>query len=295
ALVGLVIGRVHERAAGAGHAVAERRRGVVHELAADAERADAELALTQLDDLHLGRELIHRHGEVRVVHLPPERRGERPIDASRAVDREIRARKEGRQEERQSLDVIGVGVTDEQVGPDRSAAGERDAQLPRTGAAVEDEEGPVVRAGLDARRVAAVPDGVAARRGDGSAHAPEPDPHQCVTGAATAICAARSRITVAPGFCGAVMMSGFPSSAASSNGLVKGIVTSGLRPKKRVTGSASRPEAVVRFRARRTRAFGTPSFSRTVRMSVVAFSEARWAEVTTKITSALSIAARVCW
>src|SRR5205823_4655084 len=154
---------------------AERRRGVVQELRADPKATDAELALAELDDLDLRRELIHRHREVRVVHLPAERLGERPIDTGGTVDREVRPGEERRKEERQPLDVVGVGVADEEVRSDRAAPRERDAELPRAGAAVEDEERAVVGARLHARRVPAVASGLRTGRGDGPADAPKAD------------------------------------------------------------------------------------------------------------------------
>jgi hypothetical protein len=64
---------------------------------------------------------------------------------------------------------------DEQVCADRTAARERDAKLPRAGAAVKDEERPVIGARLDAGRVAAVASGLRPGRGDRPADAPEAD------------------------------------------------------------------------------------------------------------------------
>jgi len=87
----------------------------------------------------------------------------------------MRAGEERRQEERQPLDVVGVGVADEQVGPRRAAAREGDPELPRARAAIEDEERPIVGARLDAGRVAAVASGLRTGRGDGSPDPPEAD------------------------------------------------------------------------------------------------------------------------
>jgi hypothetical protein len=87
----------------------------------------------------------------------------------------VGAWQERRQEERQPLDVVGVGVTDEQVRAYRAAARERDAELPRTGAAVEDEERPVIGARFDAGRVPAVASGFGPGRGDRPTDAPEAD------------------------------------------------------------------------------------------------------------------------
>jgi len=87
----------------------------------------------------------------------------------------VRAGHEGRQEERQSLDVIGVGMADEQVRPGRASARQRDAELSRAGAAIEDEERAVVGACLDARRVPAVASGLRTGCRDRSPDPPEAD------------------------------------------------------------------------------------------------------------------------
>jgi hypothetical protein len=87
----------------------------------------------------------------------------------------MRAGHEGRQEERQSLDVVGVGVADEQVRSRRAAARQRDAELPRAGAAIEDEERAVVGAGLDTGGIPTVARGLRTGRGDRSADSPEAD------------------------------------------------------------------------------------------------------------------------
>jgi hypothetical protein len=87
----------------------------------------------------------------------------------------VRSGEERRQEERQALDVVGMGVADEEVRADRAAAREGDPELPRSGPAIEDEERPVVGAGLDARCVAAVASGLGTGRRDGPPDAPESD------------------------------------------------------------------------------------------------------------------------
>jgi len=87
----------------------------------------------------------------------------------------VRAGHEGRQEERQSLDVVGVGMADEEVRSRRAAARQRDAELPRAGAAIEDEERAVVGARLDTGCVPAVASGLRTGRGDRSPDPPEAD------------------------------------------------------------------------------------------------------------------------
>jgi hypothetical protein len=87
----------------------------------------------------------------------------------------VRAWHERRQEERQALDMVRVRVADEQVRAYRTAARERDPELPCAGTAVEDEERAVVGAGFDAWRIPTVARGLRTGCGDGSPDPPEAD------------------------------------------------------------------------------------------------------------------------
>lgn len=66
-------------------------------------------------------------------------------------------------------------VREKQMDPRRSFVRERESQLARTGAAVENEQRAIVGRDFDARRVAAVSEGLGAGRGDRAARAPEAD------------------------------------------------------------------------------------------------------------------------
>src|SRR6266850_2116135 len=82
-------------------------------------------------------------------------------------------------EERKALDVVPVGVADEEVQVERRLQRLREAQaeLARAGPAVEHDHGAVRPADFRARRVAAVARGAVAGRGDRAASTPEPDVH----------------------------------------------------------------------------------------------------------------------
>jgi len=68
-----------------------------------------------------------------------------------------------------------MGVREEQVRADRALRRERQPELPRAGAAVEDQERAVVGDRVDARGVAAEADGVRSGGGYGATRPPEAD------------------------------------------------------------------------------------------------------------------------
>ena len=108
---------------------------------------------------------------------------DRRVEAARAVDVPDVARVEQRREERQALDVVPVGVADEQMAATR-AAGSAISAWPSSwiaGAAVEHEQRAGVGAHLDARGVAAVADRGGPGLGDRTPRAPEGDFHSAPT------------------------------------------------------------------------------------------------------------------
>ena len=126
-------------------------------------------------DVDRGNQVTERDREVVGLHLAAEDRLQRLATPGRAVDVERRAGGVGRDEEREALDVIPVGVADEQMdrrSPPPELLGERETELPDPGPRVE-YENVLPRPDLDARRVASVERRGRARGGDGSAGAPE--------------------------------------------------------------------------------------------------------------------------
>jgi len=72
--------------------------------------------------------------------------------------------------------VVGVGVADKEVGPDRlPTLSERVPKLSRAGAAVEDQESAGVGPDLDTGGVPAVARGLGTRSGDRATRAPDTD------------------------------------------------------------------------------------------------------------------------
>ena len=152
---------------------------MVQVLRDDADARDAVAALVEVDVGELRRELRELDREVGVLHLSGHHLGERAAAAPRRVDHEPRGRREERGEEREALDVVPVGVAQQERRGERprARAGEGGAERADAGAAVEHEPGAAAGRHLDARRVAAEVRGAGAGRRDGPARAPEADVH----------------------------------------------------------------------------------------------------------------------
>ncbi len=177
---GLVVGDVRDADLAGVQAIAEGRRGVVDHLRGRAIGPHAEPLLPQLLEGDLRAQLVELDGKVRVLHLPRERALQRAIDAARAVDAEPAAGDVGGEEERKALNVVPMGVADEDVHrrQGRPAGEEVETQGAGAGAAIEEDDGPVVGAHLHAARVAAVERRAPPRSRNGAAGAPEADQHR---------------------------------------------------------------------------------------------------------------------
>ena len=157
--------------------VAEGHGGVVQVLRGDLHVPVGEGVLSQLAELDRGLQLGDPDREVGVLHLPGQDVGEAPLAPSRRVDPEAVPLEEERFEEGESLDVVPVGVAEEEAGFEalRKLGGELLAQQARTGPAVEDEMGSGGGPELDAGGVAAVPEGRGAGGRNRPARSPESD------------------------------------------------------------------------------------------------------------------------
>jgi hypothetical protein len=175
----LVIGDVRDGGPGASHPVGDGRGGVVQVLGLDQHVADPEKALLQLGEVDPRAQVSQLDREVGVLHLPGHRLLEALLEPERRVHVELGPGQERGDEERKALDVIPMGVADEQVqahgggeGPDQM-----EPQLARAGAAVQHDDRAVLGPHLHARRVAAVSGGALARRSYRAPGAPEPYVH----------------------------------------------------------------------------------------------------------------------
>ncbi len=192
--MGFVVRRVHDRCAVDVEPVAERDSRVVEVAGGDHRPAEVEASLDEILVVDLGLQLFEGDGEVAVLHLPRQDLAQRCAEAARTVDAPPVVGLEQRREERQTLDVIPVGVTDEDVPVDGIAGRpveQVEAQGMATGAAVDHDHGPVVRLDLDTRGVAPVEDRGRARLGDRPPGPPERDVHRLSPSRGTSACRGR--------------------------------------------------------------------------------------------------------
>jgi hypothetical protein len=153
---------------------------MVEPRAGDLHVGDFELGrIGQLAKGYLRPGLGERNREIRILGLRGKHRLQVEIVALARVDRELVAALIKRREVRQPLDVIPVGMTNEQVnvGATGLAFGKFLAELANAGAGVDDDARPRGRAHLDARRVAAVALGLRTGNRQRSTHAPKMHSH----------------------------------------------------------------------------------------------------------------------
>ena len=155
--VGLVIDRVDQRDRAHLESIAQGQRGMIQVLGDHTHAADGEAALGEVVVADRGPELPERDGEIRVLHLPRQRPFQLVPQVTRGIDVPFVVGVEQGREEGKALDVVPVRVGDHQV-PTHGAPvrGQRQPESVGAGAAVEDDQGAVRRAHLDARRVAPV-------------------------------------------------------------------------------------------------------------------------------------------
>ncbi len=102
-----------------------------------------EAVLRQLEKLHAGVQRVEGHREDDGTHLLSQHHLEAAQEGRRAPETEVVARLEGRREEGKALDVVPVGVAEEDVAVDRTpvrSGHQGTAQLANAGAGVEDDE-----------------------------------------------------------------------------------------------------------------------------------------------------------
>jgi hypothetical protein len=116
----LVVGHVaHDRSV-ALDPVAQRERRMVQVLRAHDDVGDLERAFDQLVVVHAGAELVQRHREVGIGHLPRERLVQGLAHTTRSIHVPVPGAEQGL-EEGQPLDVVPVGVSEHQRAADRAA------------------------------------------------------------------------------------------------------------------------------------------------------------------------------
>ena len=94
----------------------------------------------KMDKLELGFQVVHLKREIIRIQLSAEQRLEALVEAPGAVDDDLEAGPHRRQEEGEALDVVPVGVGDEQMQLARLAGRQRDAEVANARAGVEDDD-----------------------------------------------------------------------------------------------------------------------------------------------------------
>ena len=176
---GLVVAQVHDARAIGLDAVAERHRRVMEVLREDPDAPHLVRSLAELLERYRRRKLRDVHGEVGELHLAGEHFAQRARASFRSADGDAIAGDEQRGEEGEALDVIPVGVTEQDRHRERTASArdELGTQRACAGPAVEDEVGTAGRRQLHAGGVAAEAVGPRAGRGNRPPRAPESYSH----------------------------------------------------------------------------------------------------------------------
>ena len=149
-------------------------------LRSDVDVADLQRSLDQIMVVQRRTEFLERDREIRGLHLSGQRLAKRRADASRTVDVPLVTGNEERCKEGEALNVIPMGVTDQDVAVDRrrSACDQRLAEAVRSGAAIEHHERSARRSQLDARGISPVAHGTRAGLGDRAAGSPKANEHE---------------------------------------------------------------------------------------------------------------------
>src|SRR4030095_13451033 len=144
-----------------------------------ADAPDLEHALCQIVEPDFGVEGRQRDREILVGHLASKARLDLSAVATWGIDLPDVIRDEERRKERKALNVIPMGVTDEEMTMHR-AGGCRHQSAPEpvgAGAAIEDDEGAISGAHFHTRGVAAIAQRCRPGLRDGSTGAPEANAH----------------------------------------------------------------------------------------------------------------------
>lgn len=175
----LVVAAVRKADAVDLEAITQRERRVVQVARHDADVIDAERALDQIVVLDVRDELVQRDRKVGVLHLAGQRSAQALRQALGAVDVPGILAHEQWRKEGDSLNVVPVGVADQQVAVLAAALVRKHllAQRMTAGAAIADHQRAGIRADLDARSIATVTGGSGSRLGNGAAGSPELNSH----------------------------------------------------------------------------------------------------------------------
>ena len=152
---------------------------MVHVVGDNTRPAEAELTFNQIMKTDGGAKLLDGHRKIGVLHLPGQSCLQVVAPAPWRIEIPLIAGNEERREKREPLDMVPVRVGDQQVSAHglRSRGKQRLPETMRSGAAIEDDEGPVGWPHLHTGGVASVAQRRRPWRGQRSPRPPEPDPY----------------------------------------------------------------------------------------------------------------------
>src|SRR5262249_9412499 len=132
--------------------VPEGESRMIQVLSDDACLADLEAALGQVVEADRGPTLPDRDRKAGVLHLPRWRRRGLLVEAAWRIDVPLVLTVEERREEREALNVVPVGVRDQEVAAQGTlvGGGQCESELVRAGTAVQNNKGAIMRPHLDA-------------------------------------------------------------------------------------------------------------------------------------------------
>src|SRR6266498_1646555 len=150
--IGFVVTGIHERCPVDLQPIPQRERRMVEVTGRDPDIVDVESTLDKIMVVDRGSKLIERDGEICVLHLPGQCFAQGLAKAFRAVNIPFVTGRENRSEERQALDMIPMGMTDQDVAAHAFQAGRHEflAEGVGSGSAIKDNECASCRAHLNA-------------------------------------------------------------------------------------------------------------------------------------------------
>ena len=175
----LVVGCVNERGAVGLEPVAKGKGRVIQVLGRDADAAELERTLGQVVEAEVRTHRLHRDRRVLVGHLPLEGLLQRAPTSTGCIDLPITARREEGGKEGKTLNVIPVGVADQERAAQATAAARHELGSEPVSArtTVENQQRAIRGAHLHAGGVPPVAQRRSPRLRDGSPGAPEANAH----------------------------------------------------------------------------------------------------------------------
>ena len=160
-------------------AIAKCQSRVVQIPRLDIDLAEPERALDEIMIAGRGAKVLQTDRKVGLLHLPGESIAQGVAEAVGPVDVPFIAGHEQRREEWQALDVVPVGVTDQEVTAYGAGAHglQRKAEILCAAAAIKDDPRAILRLELDAGGVASVAKSIGPRLGDRAPCPPETHSH----------------------------------------------------------------------------------------------------------------------